>query len=71
MVGQAYEAVDVRLDANAYDRARRHGLRYDFRLPFTKAGGYQIRAAWLERWGNVLTALVLIVIGALVLAGLL
>ena len=31
-------------------------------------GGYQIRAAWLERWGNVCTALVLLVIGALVLA---
>ncbi len=35
------------------------------------AGGYQIRAAWLERWGNLLTAGVLIVIGTLVLAGLL
>jgi hypothetical protein len=32
-------------------------------------GGYQIRGRWLERWGNSLTALVLIVIGALVLAG--
>jgi ABC-type nickel/cobalt efflux system permease component RcnA len=30
-------------------------------------GGYQIRGQWLERWGNVFTALVLIVIGALVL----
>jgi nickel/cobalt transporter (NicO) family protein len=30
-------------------------------------GGYQVRGQWLERWGNVLTALVLIVIGALVL----
>jgi nickel/cobalt transporter (NicO) family protein len=29
--------------------------------------GYEIRAQWLERWGNVLTALVLIVIGLLVL----
>ena len=29
-------------------------------------GGYQIRGQWLERWGNVGTALVLIVIGALV-----
>lgn len=28
---------------------------------------YQIRAQWLERWGNALTALVLIVIGLLVL----
>lgn len=33
-------------------------------------GGYEIRGAWLERWGNALTALVLIVIGALVLAEL-
>lgn len=30
-------------------------------------GGYQIRGQWLERWGNTLTALVLLVIGALVL----
>jgi hypothetical protein len=33
-------------------------------------GGYQIHGRWLERWGNGLTALVLIVIGALVLTGL-
>jgi ABC-type nickel/cobalt efflux system permease component RcnA len=32
-------------------------------------GGYQIRGQWLERWGNVFTALVLIIIGALVLGG--
>lgn len=32
-------------------------------------GGYQIRGQWLERWGNALTALVLIVIGLLVLTG--
>lgn len=32
-------------------------------------GGYEIRGQWLERWGNALTALVLIGIGALVLAG--
>jgi nickel/cobalt transporter (NicO) family protein len=32
-------------------------------------GGYQIRGQWLERWGNVFTALVLVVIGALVLIG--
>ncbi len=32
-------------------------------------GGYQIRGQWLERWGSVFTALVLVVIGALVLAG--
>ncbi len=30
-------------------------------------GGYQLQGQWLERWGNVFTALVLIVIGALVL----
>jgi ABC-type nickel/cobalt efflux system permease component RcnA len=30
-------------------------------------GGYQIRGRWLERWGNAFTAIVLIVIGALVL----
>jgi hypothetical protein len=34
-------------------------------------GGYQIRGAWLERWGNGFTALVLLLIGALVLAHLL
>lgn len=33
-------------------------------------GGYEIRGQWLERWGNVFTALVLVVIGALVLTGL-
>jgi threonine/homoserine/homoserine lactone efflux protein len=32
-------------------------------------GGYQVRGEWLERWGNTLTALVLLVIGALVLTG--
>lgn len=32
-------------------------------------GGYQIRGEWLDRWGNAVTAGVLIVIGALVLAG--
>jgi nickel/cobalt transporter (NicO) family protein len=34
-------------------------------------GGYRLRGQWLERWGNVFTALVLIVIGALVLGGVL
>jgi hypothetical protein len=34
-------------------------------------GGYRIRGRWLERGGNVLTAAVLAVIGALVLAGVL
>jgi threonine/homoserine/homoserine lactone efflux protein len=32
-------------------------------------GGYEIRGRWLERWGNVLTALVLVLIGLLVLTG--
>jgi nickel/cobalt transporter (NicO) family protein len=36
---------------------------------FAAAGGYQVRGEWLERWGNVLTAAVLIAIGALVLTG--
>ena len=33
------------------------------------AGSYQLRAPWLERWGNAFTAAVLIVLGTLVLAG--
>jgi hypothetical protein len=33
------------------------------------AGGYRVRGRWLDRWGNAITALVLIVIGSLVLAG--
>jgi hypothetical protein len=33
-------------------------------------GGYQIKGEWLDRWGNAVTALVLVVIGALVLAGI-
>jgi nickel/cobalt exporter len=32
-------------------------------------GGYQIQGDWLDRWGNALTAAVLVVIGALVLTG--
>ena len=32
-------------------------------------GGYQIKGEWLDRWGNAVTALVLVVIGVLVLAG--
>ena len=35
------------------------------------AGGYQIGGEWLERWGNAITASVLIVIGVLVLTGVL
>jgi nickel/cobalt transporter (NicO) family protein len=33
-------------------------------------GGYQIQGEWLERWGNVFTAAVLVVIGLLVLLGI-
>lgn len=32
-------------------------------------GGYQIQGEWLDRWGNALTAVVLVAIGALVLTG--
>jgi nickel/cobalt transporter (NicO) family protein len=32
-------------------------------------GSHQIEGAWLDRWGNAATALVLIVVGGLVLAG--
>jgi nickel/cobalt transporter (NicO) family protein len=32
-------------------------------------GGYQIRGEWLDRWGNAITAIVLLVIGGLVLTG--
>ena len=32
-------------------------------------GGYQIRGRWFDRWGNAITALVLLGIGALVLGG--
>jgi threonine/homoserine/homoserine lactone efflux protein len=33
-------------------------------------GGYQIQGEWLERWGNVFTAIVLGAIGLLVLLGI-
>ena len=36
---------------------------------FATAGGYQVQAGWLDRWGNLFTAAVLVAIGALVLAG--
>jgi threonine/homoserine/homoserine lactone efflux protein len=36
---------------------------------FATAGGYQVRGEWLERWGNVITAGVLVAIGSLVLTG--
>ncbi|HUE28486.1 MAG TPA: hypothetical protein VMP89_17050, partial [Solirubrobacteraceae bacterium] len=32
-------------------------------------GTYQIRGQWLDRWGNAITAVVLVVVGALVLTG--
>jgi nickel/cobalt exporter len=32
-------------------------------------GGYQLQGEWLEQWGNAFTALVLVIIGALVLTG--
>ena len=32
-------------------------------------GSYQIRGRWLERWGNLLTAVTLIVIGSLIAGG--
>jgi nickel/cobalt transporter (NicO) family protein len=33
-------------------------------------GGYELKGNWLEQWGNAFTALVLVIIGALVLAGI-
>jgi nickel/cobalt transporter (NicO) family protein len=38
---------------------------------FATAGGYQVQAGWLDRWGNLFTAAVLIAIGVLVLTGVL
>ncbi len=32
-------------------------------------GGYQVRGEWLDRWGNAIAAVVLLIIGTLVLAG--
>lgn len=32
-------------------------------------GGYQVRGKWLDRWGNAITAVVLLIIGTLVLTG--
>jgi threonine/homoserine/homoserine lactone efflux protein len=32
-------------------------------------GGYQLKGDWLERWGNIITAGVLLIIGTLVLVG--
>jgi hypothetical protein len=33
------------------------------------AAGYQVRGQWLERWANAITALVLLIIGVLIIAG--
>ena len=35
------------------------------------ASGYQVKGDWLDRWGNLLTAVVLVVIGSLILVGVL
>jgi nickel/cobalt exporter len=32
-------------------------------------GGYQVHGRWLDRWGNILTAVVLVLIGGLVFTG--
>ena len=45
IVGEVLEPVAVRLDAEAYARARQRGLRYGLRVPLKTAGGYQIRVA--------------------------
>ncbi len=34
------------------------------------SGGYQIRGQWLDRWGNAVTAVVLVAIGVLVFTGI-
>ena len=36
---------------------------------FACFGGYQVRGQWLDRWGNAVTALVLLVIGTLIITG--
>jgi nickel/cobalt transporter (NicO) family protein len=33
-------------------------------------GGYELKANWLEQWGNAFTAVVLVIVGGLVLAGI-
>ncbi len=37
---------------------------------FACFGGYQVQGQWLDRWGNIFTAVVLVAIGALVFTGL-
>jgi VWFA-related protein len=56
VVGQTREVIAVRLDADAHNRARQHGLRYSVQLPFKKAGGYQIRAAILDERSQAIGA---------------
>jgi VWFA-related protein len=56
VVAQSHQAIAVRLDADAYTEARKTGLRYGVRLPFKKAGGYQIRAAILDERSQALGA---------------
>ena len=56
VVAQSHETIAVRLDADAYAKAREKGLRYGVRLPFKKAGGYQIRAAILDERSQALGA---------------
>jgi VWFA-related protein len=48
IVAQSVEPIPVRLDPEAYGRARAHGLRYSVRLPVKRPGGYQIRAVIRE-----------------------
>jgi VWFA-related protein len=48
VAAQSVEPIPVRLDPEAYRRARAHGLRYSVRLPVTRPGGYQVRAAVRE-----------------------
>jgi VWFA-related protein len=54
IIGQKVETVAVRLDAEAYARARQRGLRYGLRVPLTAAGGYQIRVAVRDDRSKVL-----------------
>uniref|UniRef100_UPI00397B888F hypothetical protein n=1 Tax=Salmonella sp. SAL4431 TaxID=3159886 RepID=UPI00397B888F len=48
IVAQAVEPIPVRLDPEAYGRARAHGLLYSVRLPVKRPGGYQVRAVIRE-----------------------
>jgi VWFA-related protein len=48
IVAQSVEPIPVRLDPEAYERARARGLRYSVRLPVKRPGGYQVRAVIRE-----------------------